>query len=67
MENGYSDKYGARNIKRFIRKNITKKIAQAIIAGKVPESTKYYKMDVIGGNAVITNAIDFKLKSEEVK
>jgi ATP-dependent Clp protease ATP-binding subunit ClpC len=67
VENGYSDKYGARNIKRFIRKNITKKIAQAIIAGKVPESTKYYKMDVIGGNAVITNAIDFKLKSEEVK
>ena len=67
VENGYSDKYGARNIKRFIRKNIAKKVAQAIIAGKVPENTKYYKMDVIGGNAIITNAVDFKLKSEEVK
>lgn len=67
VENGYSDKYGARNIKRFIRKNIAKKVAQAIIAGKVPENTKYYKMDVIGGNVVITNAVDFKLKSEEIK
>lgn len=67
VDNGYSDKYGARNIKRFIRKNIAKKIAQAIIAGKVPESTKYYKMDVIEGNPIITNAIDFKLKSEELK
>lgn len=65
VENGYSDKYGARNIKRFIRKNIAKKVAQAIIAGKVPENTKYYKMDVIGGNAVITNAVDFKLKQEK--
>jgi ATP-dependent Clp protease ATP-binding subunit ClpA len=65
VENGYSHKYGARNIKRFIRKNIAKKIAQVIIAGKVPENTKYYKMDVIGGNPVIINAIDFKLKSEK--
>lgn len=65
VDNGYSDKYGARNIKRFIRKNITKKVAQAIIAGKVPENTKYYKMDVIGGNAIITNAVDFKLKQEK--
>jgi ATP-dependent Clp protease ATP-binding subunit ClpC len=63
VDNGYSHKYGARNIKRFIRKNIAKKIAQVIIAGKVPENTKYYKMDVIGGNPVIINAIDFKLKS----
>jgi len=67
VDNGYSDKYGARNIKRFIRKNIAKKIAQAIISGKVPDATKYYKMDVIGGNPVITNAVDFKLKSEEIK
>lgn len=65
VDNGYSSKYGARNIKRFIRKNITKKIAQVIIAGKVPENAKYYKMDVIGGNPIITNAIDFKLKAEE--
>lgn len=65
VDNGYSDKYGARNIKRFIRKNIAKKIAQTIIAGKVPETTKYYKMDVIGGNPVITNAVDFKLKQEK--
>jgi ATP-dependent Clp protease ATP-binding subunit ClpA len=65
VDNGYSHKYGARNIKRFIRKNIAKKIAQVIIAGKVPENTKYYKMDVIGGNPVIINAIDFKLKSEK--
>lgn len=65
VDNGYSDKYGARNIKRFIRKNITKKIAQAIISGKVPDATKYYKMDVIGGNPVITNAVDFKLKQDK--
>lgn len=65
VDNGYSEKYGARNIKRFIRKNITKKIAQTIISGKVPDKTKYYKMDVVDNNPTITNAIDFKLKSEE--
>jgi len=67
VDNGYSEKYGARNIKRFIRKNITKKIAQTIISGKVPDKTKYYKMDVVENNPIITNAVDFKLKSEEVK
>jgi ATP-dependent Clp protease ATP-binding subunit ClpC len=67
VDNGYSEKYGARNIKRFIRKNIAKKIAQTIISGKVPDKAKYYKMDVIEGNTIITNAIDFNLKSQEVK
>jgi len=65
VDNGYSEKYGARNIKRFIRKNIAKKIAQTIISGKIPDKAKYYKMDVIEGNTIITNAVDFNLKSEK--
>jgi MoxR-like ATPase len=37
VKNGYSREYGARNIARFIKNNISDKIADAILNGKVPK------------------------------
>ena len=37
VNNGYSREYGARNIARFIKNNISDKIADAILSGKVPK------------------------------
>lgn len=37
VKHGYSREYGARNIARFIKNNISDKIADAILNGKVPK------------------------------
>jgi len=39
VEGGYSKEYGARNLKRFIRKNVTLKLAEAILEG--PKHKQY--------------------------
>jgi len=39
VEGGYSPEYGARNLKRFIRKHVTLKLADAILEG--PKCEKY--------------------------
>ena len=37
VSNGYSEEYGARNIKRFIKNDVAPVIAQALLERKVPE------------------------------
>lgn len=40
IKNGYSVEYGARNIARFIKNNVSVKIAEAILERKVPQNKK---------------------------
>jgi len=41
-DNGYSERYGARELKRFIKKNVALKVADSILRGKIPAvGTKY--------------------------
>jgi ATP-dependent Clp protease ATP-binding subunit ClpA len=47
VDNGYSEDYGARNIKRFIKKNITLLIADKILSG---DKSKIYKPKFQGKN-----------------
>ena len=50
LDNSYSDKYGARPIKRFIQNNVETLIAKQIVEGKISTEKKYvvdYKDDVI--------------------
>ena len=56
VEEAYSVEYGARNIKRFIKNNITTKIADAILNNKVPDNKDDYYSYVIEGSEV--NLID---------
>ena len=37
VENGYSEEYGARNIKRFIKNKIATEVAQALLERKIPK------------------------------
>jgi ATP-dependent Clp protease ATP-binding subunit ClpA len=39
VEGGYSPEYGARNLKRFIRQNVTLKLADVILQG--PKYSEY--------------------------
>ena len=57
VEGAYSVEYGARNIKRFIKNNITTHIADAILNNKVPKTGDYYKFDLSESEAKI---IDLK-------
>ena len=42
VDNGYSKEYGARNLQRFIKNNISVKIADAILHKKVPTKSVFY-------------------------
>ena len=53
IKNGYSVEYGARNIARFIKNNVSVKIAEAILERKVPQNKK--------------TLYDFKLKDDTLE
>ena len=53
IKNGYSVEYGARNIARFIKNNVSVRIAEAILERKVPQNKK--------------PLYDFKLKDDKVE
>ena len=40
--NGYSDRFGARELKRFIKKNVTIKVADSILCNEIPISGSKY-------------------------
>ena len=54
-ENGYSKEYGARNINRFIKKNVTPVVADAILDGVMPKKGGYYNMLVTKDGVKIVN------------
>ncbi len=52
LDNSYSDRFGARPIKRFIQNNIETLIARNIVEGKLSTDKKYV-LDYDGNNVVI--------------
>ena len=42
VENGYSREYGARNLARFIKNQISPKLADAILHKRVPKNSTFY-------------------------
>ena len=56
IENGFSNEYGARNINRFIRNNVSLKVADALLENKVPtKSGNLYSSKVVNNELFITN------------
>lgn len=51
LEGGYSPEYGARNVKRFIKQNVTLKIADRILGG---DKKKVFKATFPGGDLHIS-------------
>lgn len=65
VEGGYSAEYGARNIQRFIKNNVSTKIADAILDGRVPRNKKTgYNTRIIKGEVKIVNTYQ---KSEDIE
>ena len=65
VKGGFSKKYGARNIQRFIKNNIGIKIAEAIIDRKIPSKGDLYEVEIIEDNVVVINTVDFDIKLGE--
>jgi DNA polymerase III delta prime subunit len=59
VDNGYSEEYGARNIRRFIKNNVATKIADAILDGQGPVTKSgLYSGRIQKGELVIKAAQD---------
>lgn len=57
VEKGYSEEYGARHIEKFIKKNVSPCLADAILSGLEPTSdTGYYDVRVTKGGLKVINA-----------
>lgn len=58
VSGGYSEEYGARNIARFIKKNVSVKVADAILRGIYPKSIESgYKTRITNGTLSIVDTI----------
>jgi len=64
VDNGYSQEYGARNIARFIKNNISDKIADAILNRLVPKKNgDYYTPRIVKGEVKIVNTQKYNVSS----
>ena len=61
VKGGYSPEYGARNVKRFIKSNITVKVAEAILEKKVPKKEgAMYSPKLKNGELFIVDTIPYE-------
>ena len=64
VEEGYSQEYGARNISRFIKNNVSIKVADAILNKEVPKGKgDYYTPRLVKGNLTIINTKKYQTSS----
>ena len=61
VKGGYSKEYGARNVKRFIKSNITVKVAEAILDRRVPKKEgSMYSPKIKNDELLIVDTIPYK-------
>jgi len=66
VKGGYSKEYGARNVKRFIKSNITVKVAEAILEKRVPKKEgTMYSPKIKNGELIIVDTIPYKETEDE--
>jgi len=59
VTNGYSEEYGARNIKRFIKNEVAPVIAQTLLERKLPKKKgDLYTPKIIDGKLVLVNLLE---------
>jgi ATP-dependent Clp protease ATP-binding subunit ClpA len=64
VERGYSQEYGARNIARFIKNNVSTKVADAILNKQVPKKVgEYYTPRMIKGEVKIIDTRKYEASS----
>lgn len=63
---GYSEEYGARNIARFIKNNVSDKVADAILHRLVPKKDEeYYTPRIVNGKVKIVDTKEYDGNLEE--
>lgn len=62
-ENAFSIEYGAREINRFIKRNIGLEIANALFANKTPINSTYFTPSIVDNKLTIIDAIESKSTS----
>ena len=63
---GYSEEYGARNIARFIKNNVSDKVADAILNRLVPKKDEeYYTPRIVNGKVKIVDTKEYDGNLEE--
>ena len=63
-DNGYSQEYGARNIARFIKNNVSDKIADAILNRLVPKKEEeYYTPRIVDNQGYLQSSGKFNVSS----
>ena len=63
---GYSEEYGARNIARFIKNNVSDKVADAILHRLVPKKDEeYYTPRIVRGRVKIVDTKEYDGNLEE--
>ena len=64
VEKGYSEEYGARNIARFIKNNISDKVADAILGKLIPKKEgNLYTPRIVKGTVKIINTKKYQTSS----
>ena len=64
VENGYSQEYGARNIQRFIKNNVSIKVADQILNKRVPKKEgDLYTPKIVKGEVMIVNTKKYQTSS----
>ena len=64
VDKGYSEEYGARNIARFIKNNISDKVADAILGKLIPKKTgNLYTPRIVKGTVKIINTKKYQTSS----
>jgi len=58
VEGGYSKEYGARNLARFIKNNVTVKVADAVLHKKVPKVGEFYTPRVTKNGVKIISTVE---------
>ena len=53
VANGYSEEYGARQIARFVKNNVSVEIADKILHSKVPTEGRFYKSKIVEGKVQV--------------
>jgi len=56
--NGFSKEMGARELNRFIKKNVAVKLADAMLSGRMPsDKSKKYEMVIVDGKLTLINTV----------
>ena len=64
MEEGYSQEYGARNVARFIKNNVSTKVADAILNKLVPKKVgEFYTPRMTKGEVKIIDTRKYEASS----